>query len=411
MIISKYMYQNKYTDDFLKFSGKNYLLKEKALRVQMVEEGVILPLKNIGPKGPTLGLGGVLDSEGRYLIDSASIGKGDTADRFIGKYTYNKEEEDYLDETIFFMGVYLKHWGHFLVDVVYRLWYVLQHPEENFRIAYCANKEEEINGTYSDFFELLDIKKSRLIRIDRPTRVRKIILVQPAYMACDYITQEYKYIFDTLVQKVKDLPLTPYSKIYLSRMHFKEAKKKEIGEKNIERNFANNGFHVLYMEELSLKEQIFYISHCKVMAALSGTLCHNLLFADRDVQMIILNKTHFINTHQVLINQVVGADVYYVDIYKEPYKRFPLSYGGGPFLLVNNKGLGSWFEEKQYVYTKDKVGVKLQNRIKYLHLCLSLTFQQNIKKMYVWLYYKISKNDWLIGFLRNIRIKIKGKRQ
>ena len=147
------------------------------------------------------------------------------------------------------------------------------------------------------------------------------------------------------------------------------------------------------------------------MAALSGTLCHNLLFADRDVQMIILNKTHFINTHQVLINQVVGADVYYVDIYKEPYKRFPLSYGGGPFLLVNNKELGSWFEEKQYVYTKDKVGVKLQNRIKYLHLCLSLTFQQNIKKMYVWLYYKISKNDWLIGFLRNIRIKIKGKRQ
>lgn len=409
MLITKYMYQNRYTDDFLKFAGRDYLLKEKKLRVRNVEEGVILPLKNVGPKGPTLGLGGVLNREGRYLIDSASIGKGDTADRFIGKYDYDKEKEVYLDETIFFMGVYLKHWGHFLVDVVYRLWYVLQHPEENFRIAYCSNQNEEISGVYLEFFELLGIEKSRLIRIDRPSRVKKIILVQPAYMACDYVTKEYKYIFATLVQKVRELPLTPYPQIYLSRTHFEAAKKKEIGEKNIESNFVNNGFHVLHMEELSLKEQIFYISHCKVVAALSGTLCHNLLFADSNVKMIILNKTHFINTHQVLINQVVGADVYYVDVYKEPYKKFPLSYGGGPFLLVNNKELGSWFEENNYCYTKDKIGVRIKNEIKYLHLCLSITFRQDIKKMYSWLYYKISKNEQLINFFRNLKIKLRGK--
>ncbi len=48
-----------------------------------------------------------------------------------------------------------------------------------------------------------------------------------------------------------DMNIEPYEKIYLSRGHFQEAHGKEAGEKNIELNFRENGYHILYMEELS----------------------------------------------------------------------------------------------------------------------------------------------------------------
>lgn len=96
-------------------------------------------------------------------------------------------------------------------------------------------------------------------------------------------------------------------------------------------NFVANGFHVLYMEELSLAEQFFCISRCKVVAALNSTLCHDILFANSDVILIVLIKTHFINTHQGLINWMIDLKVIYIDVYVELFKRFSISYGDGPF--------------------------------------------------------------------------------
>ena len=77
---------------------------------------------------------------------------------------------------------------------------------------------------------------------------------------------------------------------------------------------------------------------------MNGTPCHNALFAGKDTEFLIINKTHLLNTHQALISQMLKNKVIYIDVYNEPVKRYPLSYGDGPF-LVDANALAPYFNE------------------------------------------------------------------
>ncbi len=399
MLEYRYMYDNIYTKEFLEFARHDYLKHEK-LTITTVENGLVLPLKKSEPGGPLMGYGGVLDAKGNYVRESAQIGKGDTKDRFNGKYDYDKGDECFYNENVIYIGAFPPHWGHFLVDMVYRLWFCLEDKGKE-RIVYCSDGTK-INGVFLEFFELLQIDKDRLFRIEKPSRFRQVIIPEPAYMACDYYSLEYRNTFKTLIHNMPDMNIEPYEKIYLSRGHFQEAHSKEVGEKNIELNFQKNGYHILYMEELSLKEQVFYISHCKKVAALSGTLCHNILFADKETELIILNKTHIINTHQVLINQMIGNKVTYIDVYKKPFHHFPVSYGGGPFLLDSRELIPYFKQENMRYYSETKLTM-IANRVIYVKMCLGII----IYKIYEKMYYKLCRHKVIIGILRKIRIAVK----
>ena len=121
MIETKYMYSNCHTKEFQQFVQNDYRRSEK-LRIRTVENGLVLPLKTSRTGVPLLGYGGVLDAKEQYVIESAQIGKGDTADRFIGKYNYNPCEVETSEEEVIYIGALPLHWGHFLIDMVHRFW-------------------------------------------------------------------------------------------------------------------------------------------------------------------------------------------------------------------------------------------------------------------------------------------------
>ena len=130
MINSKYMYSNDYTRQFLEFASKDYKKRGKLAAV-FVDRGLVLPLKKSAPGGPLMGYGGVLDENDNYVDESAQIGKGDTLPRFMGKYDYDKTAVEEFDETVIYIGAFPEHWGHFLVDMVYRFWHF---SENSYRI-------------------------------------------------------------------------------------------------------------------------------------------------------------------------------------------------------------------------------------------------------------------------------------
>lgn len=389
-----YLTENKYKDEFIQFISRNYLKNEKLSAVE-VNNAVVLPLKKV-IGGPLIGVGGVIDEEGNYIEESAQIGKGDTLPRFYGKYEYDKKLERYKDETVIYIGAFPDHWGHFLVDMVYRFWY-FSDCTENCKVVYCSEKSE-IDGVYAEFLELLGVTKERLCRITIPTRYSKVIIPEQGYMACDYYTREYRNTFRTVVEKAECSGLIPYEKIYLSRGHFADAQGKEIGEKSIEKNFLINGFQIIYMEEMTLQKQIFYLNHAQKIAALSGTLCHNIVFANPDAELIILNKTHIINTHQVLINQMMNIKVYYVDVYKEPFRKFPVSYGGGPFWLSSGR-LQKFFEDQNMILKKENLMAEIFNGIAYVKMCIKVAIYNDYTK----LYYRVCKYPVIIGILRKVK--------
>lgn len=350
---------------------------DKPLNAIEVPNGLFLSWKNPEKNGPLHGVGGVLDENGDYVDASASIAYGDTSDRFNGTYPVDEKKVTYCDETVIYLGLFHKQWGHFLVDFVPRLWYFVDANVPN-KIVYTSNGSE-IGGSYLRLLQLAGIDDSKLLRIDKPTRFRKIIIPELSYISGGYYTKEFQGIYQTVQKNIGQLSDKPLDNVYLSRRHIKWYKSKDIGEKGIEKAFNDNGYISLFMEELTLDQQIFYVSHAKGVAAMSGTLCHNILFGSKETELIIINKTKRINGHQILINQMLGNLVTYVDVYKEPYKKFPISYGSGPFWVTSrSQELKRFMKDKGYSFKEDSLITLCIDFMKYSFLCATTRVKKNL---------------------------------
>ena len=203
-------------------------------------------------------VGGVLNNRREYVEESALHAE------HIMEGPYEVEKMSKLNETAIYLGLFIKQWGHFLVDFVPRLWYLINN-DSDLRLVYVSVGNQEINGVFAEFLSVFGIDTKRLTCIKNPTEFTKLIIPQTSYERPYHYYTEYKSIFDYMHSKIDKLNLSyqRYEKIYWTRTRLKKARKTETGEKVIEKLFEANGYKVLSPEKLSLKEQLFYFSTCK----------------------------------------------------------------------------------------------------------------------------------------------------
>lgn len=316
-------------ENYMKYTRKEYLNSEN-LKVEKYSDGIILPVnKYYNPYKTLCGSGGVLDKNGIY-IDISSQNAENMSKRVYGKYKYKNVEKS--DEKVIYLNHFIHHWGHYLIDVIGRLWYVLKNDISEYKIAYTCRlgKEDEIRGNYLELLELLGIKKEQLIMVNKVTQFKEVIVPESSIYPGKFYYKEYVEIFDEIVKNANVSDCVPDKKIYCSRKLLKAATNKEIGENKLEDIYNENGYESAYFEKLSVKEQIRLINSSREIVAVSGTLLHNLVFAKNPVKVTILNKTYKLNLHQFMINELSDADVSFVDINISP---MPILYGFGPFIM------------------------------------------------------------------------------
>lgn len=314
--------------------------KDENLPVEMIQNGLILPNRNR--------LGGVLDETG-CLIQNSLFSDGKTT-LWGGKYDISEEERAYRDEEVIFIGHFQKHWGNFLFDCTTRMWYLFV-TEKKCRLAYCAMdfdaKSFKEQTGYRKFLEMVGIDPNRMLLIDHPTQFSNVIIPALSGFPGQFYRDEYLYVFQKMMESVESRSdIRSYEKLYLTRERMLNCK--EIGEKWIENIFSNNGYHVIAPEELTLEEQVYLISHCKVFASIEGTTSHNILFALNSTKHIILRKQNYINTRQILFDEIKMIKPSYVDIFREPFRGFPLSHDAGPFWVGITKSLKCWMERERF---------------------------------------------------------------
>lgn len=122
-------------DDFRKVT-------DDSLFVHKYDNAIILPNKNLGPP---FGIGGVRDSTGEFVKESGSSESSDIY--YGGDYEIDESSIETSDYDVVYFGLFFKHWGHFLVDLVTRMWYVCKSDIANIQgIAYIGY---EMDGNYS----------------------------------------------------------------------------------------------------------------------------------------------------------------------------------------------------------------------------------------------------------------------
>ena len=333
----------------MKYSEKQYLqsltknqqldimnvdfFSDKKLKVIEEENAYVIPPKAVNNE-TTWFIGGVLDKDLKYIKESGQYAYGEKT-RVCGQYDFDKSSVKYIDKEVVYFNYNLNQWGHFLIEVIGRMWYAINNP--NCVIVYTGTLggNDLMIGSLLQLMRLLGINEDRLVFINKITQFKKVIIPETSVLITKYWTKEYKQIMDTLVENALfGYKKADNRKVYCSRKHFSEAK--EFGEEKIENLFRLNGYEIIYMEELSLIDQIRLLNECEEIVCLSGTLVHNaMLIRNKNCKVTILNKTYKVNPNIYLTNQLSDATFTFVDAYLSP---LPISIGKGPFIVsITNK--------------------------------------------------------------------------
>lgn len=304
---------------------------DRPMEVRELSRGLILPQLD-AENGPMWGLGGVCREDGSFEPLSAYDGGWATHGGF-----YEWQDEDYVDQDVVYFGMYFNHWGHFLIDLMGRLWYFAQGKGKGLKLAYLG--EEEPKGNFLQIFQLLGVQQEDLIHIRKPTRFRKVIVPEFSCKSCEWYSDEYRGIFDAMIRKVKEENYEPEAlkglqKVYFARTAFGKAKATEFGEDNIVTWMQTNGFTPVAPETLSVRDQIYVWNHAKEIACLDGSIPMSIAFSDNpNLKLTVLHKTSLEHLNLELYLLMRPCEVWLLDVWHEPFKGYPKSIGAGPFLL------------------------------------------------------------------------------
>jgi len=298
----------------------------------------ILPLRRDPGYGLLFGKGGVVDESGNY-VDLSAI-----PDRV--QFAYPFENADYQDKKVVYCGYLVNHWGHFLVEGITRLWYFMENDPSIDRYVFFVdeNEEREIRGNYREFLELLKIW-DKLDIINKPTTYREVLVPELGIHCRQAYTPKLLRVFDAIADNVVPDPSweTP-EKIYYSRSQLQKGIPFEFGFDCLDNFFEKNGYTILYPEKVPLGRMIHYIRNSKVVASLSGSLPHNMLFARQGQKVEIIERLVISDDNQTDVNRMKELDVTYVDANIPVYTIDFV----GPFIMGYTEELRRFAEDRGY---------------------------------------------------------------
>ena len=310
---------------------------QRPMEVVTVPNGIILPQKEV-KDGPMWGLGGVCDANGAFV--PLSYYDGGWATHGGG---YATENEAYMDCDVVYFGMYFNHWGHFLVDLIGRLWYFAKNRGCKLKLAYIGT--EEPRGNFLEFFSLLGIEKEDLLHVTEPMRFRSIIVPEFSCKSCEWYSDEYRSIFDSMIETVAEEGyanenLPNLDKVYFTRLAFGKAKSTEIGEDKIAKWMETNGFSLIAPEKLTIRDQIYVWNHAGHIVCLDGSIPISVAFSGNpELALTILHKTHLEHLNVELYLLMRPCHVTLMDAYWEPFKKYPKNIGAGPFVFHITKDI------------------------------------------------------------------------
>lgn len=323
--------------------------KKEELKVETYKNATILPLKRFEGDDLLFGRGGVVSESGDYINLSAINERV--------QFSYEFSETTFVNERVVYCGYLVNQWGHFLIEAVARLWYFLKndHSIDHYVFFVTENEKREISGNYREFFKLLGIW-DKLSVINQPTQYKEVVIPELSYNRTISYSEQFKEIFSRISNTVippnsaSSLP-TSHPKIFFSRSQLKNINKREFGLEIIDNYFKKNGYTILYPEKLSLSELIQYIRSAKEIAMFSGSVHHNILFADDNKKIILIERNVLNNEIQVDINRMKNLSVDYIDANMPIYT---VNLGAGPFIMAYNKHLEQYTSSKKFVAPDSK---------------------------------------------------------
>ena len=338
------LYVNNY-EQWTKLANRKFL-SERKLNVTEIDNGIILPAKFVGE---SVSKGGVFDSNMNFVAGFFR-NNPPNAGMFgvCGAYEVDKIVKS--NNEVIFGGLLMGLFGHFILECLGRMWYILNNREDKRKIVFLITAGEK--EWFKPFFELLDIDWNRIEILKKPKQYKKIIIPDESVHSWFDYTKEYLMPYDYIKSKVKEGSI---KKLYLTRSKIKITERNQgmylCNEEYFEQFYKNKGFTIISPEEFSIKEQISMLSGADEIVSTLGSLSHFAIFCKPGTKFTMLTRVDN-NTlcPQCLINEARNIDWYIVDASLN-------------FLPLQNRSCGVCLlgETKHWKkYVKEKYGEEIQ---------------------------------------------------
>ncbi len=296
-----------------------------------LEEAIITP-REIDPKidGPKSGRlreakGGVYDRNRNLLpvflereAFEASVNKGNRLknDPVLSSYDLNNSKR--LWGKYIYLGILRNHFGHFLLESLCRVWYLLKRDPDAKILLYYDFNIEKVPSYIQFIFELLDISLDKLVVVKGPVLVDHLIFPQSEFEIRWRAHSSYADTFRELFERSsRKFPVgaTP-NRIYLTRRQLNIENSKELAkvvsnEEEVESIFCERGFTIVAPEKIPFHAQIALAAGAGQIAGLKGSALHMSLFCQRPkVRIIQIGQKQSMN--QALIDGLKNVDAHQI---------------------------------------------------------------------------------------------------
>ena len=327
------------TTSFKKKIQENNLLK-KELSFTCFENCIITP--KIKMNELTIS-NGIYDQNGgvKYLTPFT---KKEEIKQFPLELSINNNSDD---DTVIFIGNFIRQWGHFLTDGLSLLWFLFSPLFNQFKgskIICTRENNFSFSGPYLNLLSYLGIDADKIFFVDNPTIFKKIIVPDYSFRNdgrdVHFVTKDYINIINKIKSKFSN---NNGKKLYLSWKY--SSKGRSFGENKIEEFFKNRGFEIIYPEKESLENQLSLLCGCDVFASTIGSISHNTIFLKDTAKALLIPRGPFINGYQEILNCVnEKVDKIYIDSTLSILTKRGSEHSG-PFFFFVSEELYRYFNE------------------------------------------------------------------
>ena len=236
--------------------------------------------------------------------------------------------------TVLYAGYLNPHWGHFIMDSLSRLWPAFLDDAPHYdHIIFLTDIRRRFHPNILQTLELTGLM-DKIRFIDHPIRFSKVIVPETGIESRHHYGAEVERVYETIGRNA-DSRMLPSAgkKIYLSRGRLGKARLNEPGSGWTDEFFAANGYTIIYPEQEDAATLITALRGADTVAALSGTLPHNMVFARPGTRLEVIEKSPGINNYQQAVDLMRRLDALYIDANAMIWTTDP---GLGPFIIYPN---------------------------------------------------------------------------
>ncbi len=342
-------------------------VSNRELKVEIVENGIVYPLEVIPWSyiKHNIKYGGVTDSYGNFIdlssFKKCSFGKSELYTIFGQRNTdYNLNEVEHINEDVVFMCPPNGNYMHVILESMSRIWFYIENRDKhNYKLVF-PSALSVYHSVIFDILEILDISKSDIICIsDKPIKFNKVVIPEQSYILNGELNHKYLVFINKLKENVG---ISNYENVYFSRTKWSLKSNRTLCEATIEKVFEDNGFKIVYPEEISLREKISIVKGAKILVGVFGSNSLHSMFLEDDTKALILlrdDSPNVINAEFEILKRIKSA---YIESF---YDILPVAFNCGPFILGITKYFVDFLNDYSFIYDEKNTRIKRSELLNY----------------------------------------------